>query len=372
MAAGKHWAYRPAYKGGIGPDEAFAELVRRYVNLVFSTARRMLGNEGHRAEDIAQEVFLHLARQAAHLSPETVLSSWLHRDTYYTTLELLRADRRRRIREGKAMNDFEGAGPEVIWERLSPILDHALQQLADTDRKTILWRFFEDRPLQEVGKQLGLSESGASRRVSAALEKLRAVLVRHGITTTASALALVMTQSAIQAAPPPLASVIVAGSCATITASTTKLFSLKSLLLHMKTKFTVGLVLGAILLGTVGTLAVYQARKHQATAAMAQEAYLEEQQAHLQPVGPILIKLIQYAEKHTGTLPKSLTEVAVVDLRFELVSQGVLPMSPGTAPTPILREKHSWRTATGKVGRVYGYSDGHAQVLAQGDPGFTE
>ena len=153
------------YASGIGPDEAFAELVRRYLNLVFSTARRMLGNEGHRAEDIAQEVFLHLARQAAHLSPETVLSSWLHRDTYYTTLELLRADRRRRIREGKAMDDFEGAGPEVNWDRLSPILDHALQQLADTDRKTILWRFFEDRPLQEVGKQLGLSESGASRRV---------------------------------------------------------------------------------------------------------------------------------------------------------------------------------------------------------------
>ena len=46
-------------------QDAFAELVRRYVNLVYSSALRTLNGDAHRAEDVAQEVFVKLARHAA-------------------------------------------------------------------------------------------------------------------------------------------------------------------------------------------------------------------------------------------------------------------------------------------------------------------
>jgi DNA-directed RNA polymerase specialized sigma24 family protein len=46
-----------------GSETAFRELVSRYIDLVFSTALRSVGGDEHRAHDVAQTVFLDLARQ---------------------------------------------------------------------------------------------------------------------------------------------------------------------------------------------------------------------------------------------------------------------------------------------------------------------
>ena len=134
------------------------------------------------------------------------------------------------------MQESLSTEPAVEWERISPILDEALNGLSEPDRHAIVWRFFEDQPLKEVGERLGLGESGTSRRISTALEKLRTVLARNGVTTTANALAVGMSTQAIQAAPAGLASTVAAGSLTTaVTSPATPLF-LKSWLLTMKTK----------------------------------------------------------------------------------------------------------------------------------------
>ena len=77
-----------------GSEEAFAELVRRHINLAYSAAFRHVGIAAHAAE-ITQTVFVMLVRKAASLRPDTVLEGWLYETTRLTSLSFLRGERRR-------------------------------------------------------------------------------------------------------------------------------------------------------------------------------------------------------------------------------------------------------------------------------------
>jgi RNA polymerase sigma factor (sigma-70 family) len=88
-------------------EPAFAELVRRHVDLVFSAAQRMVC-DGHLAEDVTQGVFLALAKRADELKDRAVLSGWLLRTAQNIAAQTVRTDvrRRKREQEAAAMNEL--------------------------------------------------------------------------------------------------------------------------------------------------------------------------------------------------------------------------------------------------------------------------
>jgi DNA-directed RNA polymerase specialized sigma24 family protein len=81
-----------------GSEAAFQELAERYLNLVYSTAVRLVGGDTHLAEDVAQTVFVDLAHLAKNLSHEVRLGGWLHRHTCFVAANTLRGERRRQAR----------------------------------------------------------------------------------------------------------------------------------------------------------------------------------------------------------------------------------------------------------------------------------
>src|SRR3982750_2063683 len=85
-----------------GSDTAFRELVARYFGLVYSTALRLVGGNAHLAEDVAQTVFIGLAKNSRKLSNEVMLGGWLHQHTFHVATRAIRAERRRQSREREA------------------------------------------------------------------------------------------------------------------------------------------------------------------------------------------------------------------------------------------------------------------------------
>lgn len=189
-----------------GSEKAFEELVRRHRPLVYGSALRRAGSE--HADDIAQAVFMVLARKAGRLSGRRAgsLSGWLFRATRYAASEALRGERRRQQREQAAAEGtemMEARQEEAeMWQQIKPVLDQALDRLSGKDREALLLRYIQGASHTEVGAAIGLSENAATRRVSRGLEKLRAILAKQGLTVSASAMAALLTAKAAEAGAP--------------------------------------------------------------------------------------------------------------------------------------------------------------------------
>lgn len=189
-------------------ESAFTEFVRRHVDLVFSAALRQTHGDAHRAEDIAQAVFTEAARQAAGLARHPAVVGWLYTTTRRIAGHEWRAGQRRshREHEAEAMNQLlNEAGTSPDWEQLKPVLDEAMHDLSEADREAVLLRYFERRPLAEVGAKLGVSENAARMRVERALERLQGHLVRRGVSSATGALVALLTGHAVVATSAPVA-----------------------------------------------------------------------------------------------------------------------------------------------------------------------
>ena len=187
-------------------EAAFAELVRRHIDLVYSAARRMV-SDAHLAEDVTQGVFVALSQNARQLAGHPLLPGWLHRTTQNIAANVVRTNVRRQIREQEAvaMHETTSAEPDVSWNSISPHLDDALGKLSESDRDALLLRYFERKSTKEMATALGVSEDAAQKRVSRAVERLRELFSKRGITVGVSGLVLLISAHAVQAAPVGLA-----------------------------------------------------------------------------------------------------------------------------------------------------------------------
>ena len=235
-----------------GSEDAFSELVRRYTNLVYSVAKRRLSS-APLAEEVAQTVFARLAKTAPKLRSDAELVAWLHRTSVRVAIDVWRAETRRRTREqhAAAMEPAPAENTE-LWDRIAPSLDEALNQLGDLDRQAVLLRFFQQKPMRDIGRILGVSEDAAKMRVSRAIDRLRTRLATRGVTCTAVTLGAVLADRSVEAAPSHLVASLSSTKSAAGAAPTLGAFSLL-LTLMSKAKLTSALVvLAAVGIGVIG------------------------------------------------------------------------------------------------------------------------
>ncbi len=188
-------------------EEAFRALVERYAGMVYQAALRQTGNP-HAAEEVAQVVFITLARKAGRIPRQATLYGWLFRATRFAALNQARqnANRQRHEQEAFAMQStVEHSEADCLWERITPHLNDALDSLSAADRELVMIRFFGDKSQKDVAEALGVSEETARKRLSRAIERLRVIFARRGVAASPVALAAAFAAHGVQAVPVEMA-----------------------------------------------------------------------------------------------------------------------------------------------------------------------
>lgn len=241
-------------------EAAFAELVGRRIDLVYAAALRQLGGDAARAHDVAQQVFIDLARKARSLWRHPSLVGWLYTSTHHAAVNIIRTEssRKKREEEALAMENLDRSSTQKTdWERVRPLLDAAMHELGERERHLVLLRFFERQDFHAISREMGLTENAAQKRVGRALDKLQAILAKRGVKSTSTALGLALGTEAIVAAPAGLAA-SVSGTALTAAAASLGATAM-GILGFMSTSKIVGIV--TVLVVAVGGYATYEAVK---------------------------------------------------------------------------------------------------------------
>lgn len=339
-------------------ETAFAELVRRHVNLVYSCAFRQTGN-AHQAEEITQAVFIILARKAASLTGKTILSGWLYHTARLTAANFLRTERRRAAREQEAQmqslcNEPSASDP---WPRIAPVLEDVMAELGDRDRDAVVLRFFNGKSLAEIGAVLGTSEDAAKMRVNRALEKLRKLFLRRGVTLTTTSIAGALAANAVQAAPATLVLGVAtaAGGGVAVAAST---LTLAKGVVNLVTisKLQLGAISAVVVAGLVTPLVL----EHRVNARLrAENLALREQSQQTQEVSapPSVATLdaeeLERQQRERAELLRLRGEIGrlraaeqeLARLRAAAAQAGSTAALPTTPPTVTELPKESWTDA---------------------------
>jgi RNA polymerase sigma factor (sigma-70 family) len=228
-----------------GSADAFAALVRRHVDWIYSAASRRMG-DAHLAEDVTQAVFTTLASKRPYTSNGS-LSPWLFGVLIRTCKVALKrqATRRRHETEAARMRPQTLESPaNAEWSDIAPHLEEMVNKLRTSDREIVLLRFYEQKSFAEIAEMIGITEDAARKRVSRSVEALRGMLSRRGVSMPAAALGAVLAAEIVKPAPAAIAASFASGSALTAAASS------KSALLLLTTPYK--LVAAAVLVVLVG------------------------------------------------------------------------------------------------------------------------
>lgn len=172
--------------------EALSEFYEAFFDRVYAYVRRMLGEE-HLAEDVTQDIFMHIHRSLDTYDPSRDLRPWVFTIATNKVRDYWRSRRFRDSQREAAIaplsEDREGGldlasderGPDGLLanKELGATLAEAVESLPEGMRTTLVLRYFEGLSFEAIGAMIDRNEAAVRKRYSRALEELRKRLARQ-------------------------------------------------------------------------------------------------------------------------------------------------------------------------------------------------
>jgi RNA polymerase sigma-70 factor, ECF subfamily len=159
-------------RASAGEAAAFAALVRRYQRIVFSIALRMLGDR-HRAEDLAQEVFLQLYRSLEGIGSDAHLAFWLRKVAVNRAIDRIRQEARydnEPLTEAASIVEETGNADPLLQRRMADLVS----QLPPAARAVVVLRYQEDLDPADIASTLDMPINTVKSHLKRSLTSLRA------------------------------------------------------------------------------------------------------------------------------------------------------------------------------------------------------
>lgn len=179
------------WRSASGDGAAFAAIMRRHNQLLFRTARSIVGNDAE-AEDVVQEAYLRAWRALPSYRSESKLSTWLVRITTNEALGRLRRKSAQVIplevamissepETQAALTDEPGRGPEQSMMRVQmrKLMEARIDLLPEAFRTVFMLRAIEEMSVEEVALALEIPEATVRTRFFRARSLLRESLAQE-------------------------------------------------------------------------------------------------------------------------------------------------------------------------------------------------
>ena len=160
-----------------GDRNAYAILVDRYKDMVFSLALRMVRSR-EEAEEIAQDSFVKAFRSLGSFKRKSKFSTWLYKIVYNTAISSLRKREVEKIDmdDGNLPDtefaDSRGINASLNNEERKRFIEEALEKLDEEERFLIIMYYYEERELDDIAIITGLSKSNVKVRLFRTRKKM--------------------------------------------------------------------------------------------------------------------------------------------------------------------------------------------------------
>ena len=160
-----------------GNRQAFTELMRRYQQRVYWTARRIVGNHDE-ADDIAQETVIKAYLGLGDFRGDASFFTWLYRIAVNLSLNAVRKQQLvTYLRQSEILERFlpvqKDPSADLEGQEMESKLQRAIQDLPEKQKAVFIMRYYDELSYEEISKILKTSVGGLKANYFHALKKIK-------------------------------------------------------------------------------------------------------------------------------------------------------------------------------------------------------